>query len=254
MTEHPGGALIDLSFLFIDIRGSTRLAEGMPPSEYARLINRFYEEVTRVLVRTGAFIDKFVGDEVMAVFLPVFCGPNHARAAVDSALELLRATGRPGAENELPVGVGVNTGNCYFGTVKGVDGTFTDWTALGDPVNVAARLAAAAVAGEALISDATCRSAGIELEDCERRDLALKGKSRAVAVRVLRTSGGAGIAVALSQPGIEIDDARKTAQVAEITGSKYFRELREQAAQLRGSLWKTRESGRPDNQVGVGPV
>ena len=186
MTEHPGGALIDLSFLFIDIRGSTPLAEGMSASEYAKLINRFYEEVTRVLVRTEAFIDKFVGDEVMAVFLPVFCGPNHARAAVDSAQELLEATAKSGSQDALPVGVGVNTGNCYFGTVKGVDGTFTDWTALGDAVNVAARLGAAASAGEALISDATCRSAGIQLEGCEGRDLALKGKSEPVGVRVMR--------------------------------------------------------------------
>ena len=186
MTEHPGGALIDLSFLFIDIRGSTPLAEGMSASEYARLINRFYEEVTRVLVRTEAFIDKFVGDEVMAVFVPVFCGPNHARAAVDSAQELLEATAKSGSHDALPVGVGVNTGNCYFGTVKGVDGTFTDWTALGDAVNVAARLGAAASAGEALISDATCRSAGIQLEGCEGRDLALKGKSEPVGVRVMR--------------------------------------------------------------------
>ena len=186
MTEHPGGALIDLSFLFIDIRGSTPLAEGMRAGEYARLINRFYEEVTRVLVRTEAFIDKFVGDEVMAVFLPVFCGPNHAGAAVESALELLRATARSGSQDALPVGVGVNTGNCYFGTVKGVDGTFTDWTALGDAVNVAARLGAAASAGEALISEATCRFAVLQLEDCESRDLVLKGKSDPVGVRVLR--------------------------------------------------------------------
>ena len=186
MTEHPGGALIDLSFLFIDIRGSTPLAEGMSASSYARLINGFYEQVTRVLVRTDAFIDKFVGDEVMAVFLPVFCGPNHALAAVDSALELLKATARSRTLDALPVGVGVNTGNCYFGTVKGVDGMFTDWTALGDAVNVAARLGAAAAAGEALISDATCESAGIRLDRAEARALVLKGKSEPVSVRAAR--------------------------------------------------------------------
>lgn len=161
----------------------------MSASEYARLINRFYEEVTRVLVRTEAFIDKFVGDEVMAVFLPVFCGPNHARAALNSAHELLKATGKSGSSPDtLPVGVGVNTGNCYFGTVKGIDGTFTDWTALGDAVNVAARLGAAAAGGEALIADATCRTADVSLEDCEGRELTLKGKTEPVGVRVLRAT------------------------------------------------------------------
>ena len=158
----------------------------MSPDTYARLINGFYEQVTRVLVRTEAFIDKFVGDEVMAVFLPVFCGPNHARAAVDSAHALLEATARSGSQDALPVGVGVNTGNCYFGTVKGVDGTFTDWTALGDAVNVAARLGAAAAAGEALVSGATCLAAGIELAGCESRVLPLKGKTEPTEVRVMR--------------------------------------------------------------------
>jgi adenylate cyclase len=183
--------VIDLSFLFIDVRGSTSLAEGVSPDAYARLINRFYEDVTRVLVRTEAFIDKFVGDEVMAVYLPVFCGPNHARAAVESAAELLGAMQQTRSEGTLPVGVGVNSGTCYFGTVKGVDGTLADWTALGDPVNVAARLGAAAAAGEALISEATCRAAGIELSDCESRSLALKGKSEAVTVRVMRAESAA---------------------------------------------------------------
>lgn len=157
----------------------------MSPDAYAGLINRFYEDVTRVLVRTDAFIDKFVGDEVMAVYLPVFCGPNHARAAVESALELLKATSRARPGNQLPVGVGVNTGSCYFGTVQGIDGTFADFTALGDPVNVAARLGGAAAAGEALISDATCRAAGIELDGCESRVLTLRGKPQPVEVRVL---------------------------------------------------------------------
>jgi adenylate cyclase len=159
----------------------------MSAADFGRLINRFYAAATGVLIKTDAFIDKLVGDEVMAVYLPIFTGPNHARAAVEAAIELLKTTGHGTGEGPwLPVGVGVHTGVCYFGTVQGVDGTFADFTALGDNVNIAARLAAAAQPGEALISAAACAAAGVDLSVHESRELVLKGKSEPVAVRVVR--------------------------------------------------------------------
>ena len=159
----------------------------MSAAAFSRLMNRFYAAATSVLIKTDAFIDKLVGDEVMAVYLPIFTGPNHARAAVEAATELLRTTGHGTREGPwLPVGVGVHTGVCYFGTVKGVDGTFADFTALGDNVNIAARLAAAAQSGEALISEAACVAAGVDLGVHESRELALKGKTESVGVRVVR--------------------------------------------------------------------
>jgi adenylate cyclase len=176
---------MELSFLFADVRGSTPMAEGMNPVAYASLMNRFYEYATRALIDTGAFIDKFVGDEVMAVYLPVFAGPNHARAAVEGAQGLLASVGYGSrAGSWLPVGVGVHTGVCYFGTVKGAEGVFADFTALGDPVNVGARLVSAAAAGEAVVSEATIAASGLDLRSWESRTLSLKGKSEAVEVRV----------------------------------------------------------------------
>jgi len=169
----------------VDIRGSTTLAERTSPDVFAALMNRFYTDATRVLVKSEAFIDKFVGDEVMAVYLPVFCGPNHAFAAVEASRQLLEVTGRE-VGGHLPIGVGVNTGVCYFGTVKGVEGTLADVTALGDPVNVCARLAGVAGPGEALVSEAACAASGLDLSDCEARSLALKGKSDPTSVRVLK--------------------------------------------------------------------
>lgn len=157
----------------------------MPADVFARTMNEFYRVATRVLIKNNAFIDKFVGDEVMAIFLPVFCGPNHALAAIEAARGLVEVTAH-GEMGRLPLGVGVNTGQAYFGTVKGVDGTFADVTALGDPVNVAARLGGAAAAGEALISAATCKAAGVDLPGCEPRMLALKGKSEPTGVSVMR--------------------------------------------------------------------
>jgi adenylate cyclase len=165
------------------------MAEGIDAAQYASVLNRFYGSATKALIDTGAFIDKFVGDEVMAVYLPVFAGPNHARAAIEGAQALLASLGY-GSERGpwLPVGIGVHTGVCYFGTVKGADGVFADITALGDPVNVAARLASAAQAGEAVVSVASCAAAGLALEQCELRTLTLKGKTEPTDVRVIRMS------------------------------------------------------------------
>jgi adenylate cyclase len=84
------------------------------------------------------------------------------------------------------VGVGVHTGRAFFGTVSGAEGTFSDFTALGDTVNTTARLASAAQAGEALITDAAYLAAGLDLGNLEQRCLELKGKSEAVNERVVQ--------------------------------------------------------------------
>ena len=180
---------MDLSLLFVDVRGSTNLAERMTATEFSQLMNRFYAVATDVLVKTNAFIDKLVGDEVMGIYLPIFTGSNHARPAADAARELLRATGHGGRGSPwLPVGVGVHTGTAFFGTVSGADGTFSDFTALGDTVNTAARVASAARAGEALITEAACAAAGLDLGSLEQRSLLLKGKSEPVTVRVVQSA------------------------------------------------------------------
>src|SRR4030042_6553524 len=109
--KYPGGTEVELSMLFVDVRGSTGMAERMSAADYSRLMNRFYKAATDVLIRTDAFIDQFVGDEVVGVYLPLFTGPNHARPAVLAAQELLRAMGYGGREEPwLPIGVGVATG------------------------------------------------------------------------------------------------------------------------------------------------
>ena len=185
--KYPGGAEVELSMIFADARGSTSLAERMSAAEYSRLMNRFYVAATEVLIRTDAFIDKFVGDEVVALYLPLFTGPNHARVAVQAAQELLRVTGHGDQQGPwLPVGVGVHTGIAFVGTVKGVEDTVSDVTALGDNVNIAARLVAQAGPGEALISETAYAAAGLDLGALEERQLELKGKSEPVHVRVLR--------------------------------------------------------------------
>jgi adenylate cyclase len=161
----------------------------MSAAEFSDLMNRFYGVATDVLIKTDAFIDKLIGDEVMAVYLPLFAGKQSARLAVQAAQELLHVTGHGDPDGPwLPVGVGVHTGLAYFGTVTGVEGTLSDFTALGDNVNITARLASSAGPGEALVSDAAYAAARLDLGHLEQRQLELKGKSEPVSVRVLRTA------------------------------------------------------------------
>ena len=185
-SQFPGGAEIELTMLFVDVRGSTTIAEKMDTLEFSRLMNRFYEAAINVLVRANAFIDKLVGDEVTALFIPGFTGEEHARVGVEAGQKLLRVTGHgdPGGP-WVPVGVGVHTGAAWVGSIAGASGAAADFTALGDNVNIAARLASKAAQGEVIASEATMNAARIETKELEKRDLELKGKSDLVSVRVL---------------------------------------------------------------------
>jgi adenylate cyclase len=99
---------------------------------------------------------------------------------------LLRVTGHENPDGPwVPVGVGIHTGRAWVGSIVGASGEAADFTALGDNVNVAARLASNAGQGEVLISEATYRAARIETEGLEKRELELKGKSELVSAKVL---------------------------------------------------------------------
>jgi adenylate cyclase len=181
-----GGAEIELSLLFADVRGSTGLAEQANLTEFAGLMNRFYSVGTSVLVQTDALVERFQGDEVIGLYVPGFAGPDHARRAVEAAQELLRATGYADPQGPwLPVGVGVHTGTAFVGAV-GAGGTMTELTVLGDAANLAARLATSAAPGEVLVSAAAYSAAGLALGSPEGRRLELKGRTAPADVRVLR--------------------------------------------------------------------
>jgi adenylate cyclase len=180
------GTETPMSMLFADIRGSTSLAESMSPADFKHLIDRFYIETTHVLFHSLAQIDKLAGDQVSGYYLPSYVGRDHAAVAVKAAQKLLRVTGHADPEGPwAPVGVGVNTGVAYFGTV-GRDDAMIEITALGDEVNVAARLASNAAAGEIVLGPSTVAQAALDTAQLEKRTLALKGKSEPVEVWVMR--------------------------------------------------------------------
>jgi adenylate cyclase len=169
-----GGAEVELSMLFADVRGSSELARLMPTREFTNLMQRFYSVSRQVLIDEDAIIEKFIGDEVAALFLPFMTGSEHARRAVDAARELLRATGHGSPDGPwVPLGVGVHTGKAFVGMVS--SGGVSDFTALGDPVNLAAHVASQAAAGEILVTDAAAEAADLHDPSREHRHLSLKG-------------------------------------------------------------------------------
>jgi adenylate cyclase len=186
VTRYQAGVELPITMLFADIRGSTSLAERIGASEYHRLINRFYQVSTDVLVRTDALIDKLVGDQVIGIYVPGIAGPDYTRKAVEAAKQLLLATGHadPGGP-WIQVGAGVHSGPAYVGAVGSSD-SMSDITVLGDAVNTTARLSSQAGPGEILVSEDVCRSVNLDPENRELRTLTLKGRSEPVGVRVIR--------------------------------------------------------------------
>jgi adenylate cyclase len=187
ISRNHGGAEIEATFLFADVRGSTTLAEQAPPAAFRDLMNRFYSVATDVVFEHDGAVDKFVGDELVALFFPLLSGDRHAARAVDAAKALLRATGHADRDGPwLPVGAGVHTGLSWFGAVG--EGARTELTALGDTVNTTARLASLAGAGEILVTASAASAAGLD-PSLERRSVELKGKVSAT--EVVRLSVGA---------------------------------------------------------------
>ena len=183
------GAEIECSLLFADLRGSTKMAESMRAGEFRAVMDRFYATAAEVLVEHEAIVDKFVGDEVIGIFVPALTEGHHAAQAIDTGLALLRATGHDTDTPWAPVGIGINTGEAYVGAVGTAE--HVEFTALGDIVNVTARLASAGGAGEILATDAAVHAAGVSgLDGFERRHLDLRGKAETTDIYVLTLTGG----------------------------------------------------------------
>jgi len=183
LNKHRGGAEIECTLLFADVRGSTSIGEQISPTEFRALMDRFYRVATDVLIDHDAFVDKFVGDEVIGMFIPVLTGANHAARGIQAAQALVGAVRTIDAPIPIQIGAGVHTGVSFLGTVG--TGDDLEFTALGDAVNTTARLASAAAAGEVLVSDTAAAAAGLDAAGLEHRYLDLKGKAEKVGVVVL---------------------------------------------------------------------
>ena len=186
------GAEIPVSLLFADIRGSTGIAERWSPSEFRTFLDRFYQLSSRAILENDGMVDKFVGDEAIGLFFGGVSGTEHAAAAIRAARALLDAVGRADASpnGPIPVGAAVHTGDAFVGST-GAGGTVTDFTALGDVVNITARLASEAAAGELLVTISAATAAGeLDASAVEHRTLSIRGRSDAVEVVAVRPTLG----------------------------------------------------------------
>jgi adenylate cyclase len=180
LSRHPGGAEVEISVVFADVRGSTGMAERSSASQFRALLQAYYHSAGIAIDANGGIIDKFLGDGVMALFIPVITGENHAGRAIKAGQEILAAVEREGLPAKgLMVGAGVHTGEAFVGVV-GSDEKL-DFTALGDTVNIAARLGSIAAAGELLISCETWDRAGLGSPPAER-EVEIAGRAKNLSV------------------------------------------------------------------------
>lgn len=177
----PGGSEVSMSMLFVDIRGSTALSEKMSPTEFSQLINRFYTEASKFIIEEDGLVGKLAGDGVAGFWGAGFAGADYIRRTIRVAENMSKGMRR----QKIPAGIGVHAGVAYFGAMGTPDG-LTDISAFGDEVNLTARLASQAEAGEIVVSEQALAAAGVDGNSFEARRLELKGISDAVPVRVIK--------------------------------------------------------------------
>jgi adenylate cyclase len=176
------GEELEVSILFMDVRGFTAFSESAPAREVVSRLNALYEVVVPVILAYGGHANKFIGDGLLAVFGAPERHPDHADRAVGAAVEIADRVGERFGD-ELRVGLGVNSGAVVVGTIGG--GGRLDFTVIGDAVNTAARVESATrdTGDDVLITGETYgRLRGSDGEWEERRSLPLKGKSEQVAL------------------------------------------------------------------------
>lgn len=188
-TYFHGGVEIEISMLFVDVRGSTSIAETMSPEAFGKLITKFYGSVTEVFYKNYGFVEKLLGDEVAGFFVPGFAGKDHARVAIETGRQIMKALGYGRSSKPwIPAGVGIHTGVAYVGSMH-TEGGVSNISMLGDSVNITARLTSQAGIGEILMSEATRQAANLAESGLTPRSLKLKGKSEEVSGWMLAMNG-----------------------------------------------------------------
>ncbi|WP_232327692.1 adenylate/guanylate cyclase domain-containing protein [Herbidospora yilanensis] len=191
-----GGSLTEVTALFADLRGFTTFSEKVSPGEIVDMLNRFHTAAVPCILGNGGTIVQFVGDALLALFNAPAPQADHARRAAQAGLEMQRAAARVSAEvlREQEAGllsevewpkfrVGVNTGPALVGNIGSPE--FRGFNAMGDAVNVAARLQALAEPGSVVIGQSTYELLG-PADVVSLGDLSLKGKDHPVHAYVLR--------------------------------------------------------------------
>lgn len=186
-----GGEKKYVTALFSDVRGFTSLSEKMSPEEVVSLMNVYLNMQAAVIHNWGGAIDKFVGDEVMAIFEGAGSELNAVRAAVEiqSYCRALNAARSASGEKPVNIGVGLNSGDVVMGNMGSE--TQMDYTVIGDNINVAARMCGIAQAGQVLVTKVVADALGDKATLKELPPVQVKGKDKPISVaEVVSVKGG----------------------------------------------------------------
>ncbi len=188
--DYLKGKALDMSVLFADMRGFTALSETLEPEDLVEIINEYLSSMTRIILDERGTVDKFVGDEVMALFGAPFPNPAHAHQAVRTAIAMMKGMkellkrwkieGKPGR----PIGIGINSGNMIVGNIGSE--LMTDYTVMGDNVNLGARLCSAAEEHQILIPETTWEQVKDDFDCNPLSAIEVKGKSRPIQIFEVR--------------------------------------------------------------------
>ncbi len=174
----------DVTVLFADIRSFTRVVEGMDAQNVVAMLNEFFNTMVEIIFRNQGVLDKFIGDQLMAVFGPLPSENDAAYDAVTSAIEMQNATEalmkvrREQNKAVFEIGIGINSGPSILGNVGASNRM--DYTVIGDSVNVAARLQQLALGGEIIIGERTCEPIRDKFRMVKKDSVHFKHKKRPI--------------------------------------------------------------------------
>jgi class 3 adenylate cyclase len=202
-----GGEKRTVTVVFGDIVNFTGMTDGMEPSRVISLLNECMERLTAVVEAEGGVVDKYVGDEIMALFGAPVARPHDELRAVRAALGMqaamasLNSARAERGEPPLQIGIGMNTGECMAGNMG--SSNRLNYTVLGDTVNMAARVRALAAGGEVLITEHTLRRVEGKVTVRNRGLRELRGFSQPVLVyEVVADVSASSARSAPVQPGV----------------------------------------------------
>lgn len=176
-----GGNNQPVTMLFSDVRGFTSMSGGLPPETVVQLLNRYFAEMTPIVFQHQGLLDKYMGDGLMALFGVPYEIPEAAVNAVSAAVSMQHRLSQLNLEfeerglPEIEIGIGINTGIVTVGYIGSEQRT--DYTAIGDAVNLAARFEKLAQAQQILIGQSTLEAIGQRFPIRACGETFVKGKS-----------------------------------------------------------------------------
>ena len=185
-----GGEQREVTILFTDIRGFTSMSEKMEPERVVTTLNEYFSDMIDIVFKHNGTLDKIIGDELMVLYGAPISGDNDTQRAVETAVEMQEKINDLNRErerrNESPilVGAGINKGLVVSGNIGSRD--LMDYTVIGDPVNVASRLCAAAGPGEIMVSESVYETTQESFFSKKLSPIQVKGKEKRVPVFLIK--------------------------------------------------------------------